>query len=505
MIAQNLSLAKLEDVVGAAEELSAFVHHAAQQGRPTHEVEREIFRRVLAIGRRALGQFFTSQGAGDVGPTVTLPEGSTLRRLPSTHSREYVSIFGPFSLERTVYGTREGQKIELAPLDARLALPESKFSYVLQDWDQRLATEQPYAQVSQVLEAILGLRQHVDNLERMSRHLARDAETFAWSYAAPPAAEEGELLVESADGKGVPIRRPADAPPIQDHQHQRGPKPDRKRMATLGAVYSVDRFVRTPAEVVEALFHDPQAPAPSRPRPRPQHKRVYAHLTCENAEGETIDGPAAVFGWLDQEVRQRRTSPQQPVISLMDGQESLWETKAVFQDDFPTVDVLDLLHVTPRLWQAAHLFHRAGSPAAEAFVRERVRKILEGGVLGVVRGLRSLATRRGLAHAKRQTLETICGYLEKNHTRMRYDEYLKQGYPIASGVIEGACRHVVKDRLERTGMSWTKTGAQALLHLRAIAVSDHWQDFFVFRIQRETDRLYPYRQTLNETQWATAP
>jgi hypothetical protein len=505
MIAQNPSLAKLENLVGAAEELSAWVHQAAQQGTPAHEVEREIFRRVLAIGRMALGQFFTSQGTGDLGETVTLPEGRTLRRLPATHTREYVSIFGPFPLERTVYGTREGQKIELVPLDARLALPESKFSYVLQDWDQRIATEQPYGQVAQFLEAILGLRQHVDNLERMSRHLADDAEAFAWSYAAPPPEEEGELVVESADGKGVPIRRPADAPPIQDHQHQRGPKPDRKRMATVGAVYSVDRFVRTPEEVVEALFHDPQAPAPARPRPRPQHKRVYAQLTCENAEGETIDGPAAVFGWLDQEVRQRRSAARPTVVSLMDGQESLWETKAAFQDDLPTVDILDLLHVTPRLWQAAHLFHRAGSPAAEAFVRERVQQILEGRVLAVVRGLRSLATRRRLSPSRRKTLETICGYFEKNHARMRYDEYLKQGYPIASGVIEGACRHVVKDRLERTGMSWTKTGAQALLHLRAIAVSDHWQDFIAFRIEHETERLYPQRQTLNETHWATAP
>ena len=505
MFAQNPSSAKPEDLLGAAQALAAWVQQAAQQGTPVHEVEREIFRCVLAIGRLALGQFFASQGTGDLGETVTLPEGRTLRRLPEMHGREYVSIFGAFHLERTVYGTREGQKIELAPLDARLALPASKFSYVLEDWDQRLATEQPYAQVSQTLEGILGLRQHVDSLERMSRQMTSDAEAFAWSYAPPPPKEEGELLVESADGKGVPIRRPADAPPIQDHRHQRGPKPDRKRMATVGAVYSVDRFVRTPEEVVEALFRDPQQPSPARPRPRPQHKRTYACLTHENAKGEVIDGAAAVFGWLDQEVRQRRASPGQTVISLMDGQESLWDLKAVFQDDFPTVDILDLLHVTPRLWQAAYLFHPSDSPAAEAFVRQRVRKILEGGVLGVVRGLRSLATRRGLAAAKRRTLETICGYFEKHQTRMRYDEYLRQGYPIASGVIEGACRHVVKDRLERTGMSWTKPGAQALLQLRAIAVGEQWQDFLAFRIQRETDRLYPYRQTLQETYWATAP
>jgi hypothetical protein len=483
-------------------ELEAFVQDAVREATPAHEVERGIFRRVLAIGRRALAHYLAAQGTGDLGETLTLSEGRTLRRLPRTQVRDYVSVFGPFRLERTVYGTRPGQKVELVPLDARLALPKSKFSYVLEDWDQMLATELPYGQVSRFLERILGLRQHVDSLERMSRRMAPDAESACWSLETPPADEEGEILVESADGKGVPIRRPADAPPVHDHQHRRGPKPDRKRIATVGAVYSVDRLRRTPEELVEALFHEPQAvqgddlsqtPPPKRPRPR--HKRVYAQLTCEDADGEVVQGLPAVFAWIDQQVRQRH-APGQPVVTLMDGQQSLWEMKALCQDDLETVEVLDLLHVTPRLWQAAHLFHPAGSRAAEDFVRTRVHKVLRGEVLSVVRGLRSLATRRRLSPSGRKRLGRICGYFERNRERMRYDEYLREGYPIASGVIEGACRHVVKDRLERTGMSWTKPGAQALLHLRSVAVSGQWAEFLQQRIEKATHRLYPGREAL---------
>src|SRR6266536_1829197 len=133
-------------------------------------------------------------------------------------------------------------------------------------------------------------------------------------------------------------------------------------------------------------------------------------------------------------------------------QESLWQAR---QDHLParnTTDILDLLHVTPRLWQAAHVFYPEGSDAAAAFARERIVRVLRGGVAGVVQGLRRMGTLRGLKGAKKKALAQVCAYLLKNRERMRYDEYLAKGYPIASGVIEGACRHLVKDRLERAGM-----------------------------------------------------
>jgi hypothetical protein len=119
------------------------------------------------------------------------------------------------------------------------------------------------------------------------------------------------------------------------------------------------------------------------------------------------------------------------------------------------------------LWQAAHLFCKEGSQEAVRFVRERVERVLRGEVKGVVMGLRRQATLRGLCVSRKKTLGTICGYLLGNACRMRYDEYLRKGYPIASGVIEGACRSYVKDRMERSGMRWTRSGAQAMLDVRS--------------------------------------
>jgi hypothetical protein len=196
------------------------------------------------------------QGTGDIGAELTLPDGTCLARQPETYERPYSTIFGEFTIERTAYSQGTNQKMEM-PLDARLQLPESKFSHLLQSWDQMIATEQPYGQVSRVIETIFQVAQHTDSIERMSRGMSSDAESYCWTRPAPPAAEEGEILVQSADGKGVPIRHPADTKPIEDHQPRRGPKPDRKRMATIGTVYSVDRFVRTPQQLLDALFHDP--------------------------------------------------------------------------------------------------------------------------------------------------------------------------------------------------------------------------------------------------------
>src|SRR5438552_5102901 len=143
------------------------------------------------------------------------------------------------------------------------------------------------------------------------------------------------------------------------------------------------------------------------------------------------------------------------MLLLMDGQKSLWDAG---QRAFPTantVEILDLLHATPRIWDAAHLFYGRDEEQALRFVYDRVLRLLKGEVRSVVAGLRQMGTKRKLRGKKRAQLAKMCSYLDHNAHRMRYDVYLAAGYPIASGVIEGACRHFIKDRMERSGMRWT--------------------------------------------------
>jgi len=504
MMTQQRLTSKREQLHQIVDELLAIVSDGVQQQTPIHEVELKTFRTLLRAGQATLQLLVDCLGDGDVGQEHQLPDGKLVKRSQQRQARPYLSIFGELEIERYVYAERDGQKVEFAAVDARLGLPESKFSYLLQDWDQTFAMEQPFGKVNMTVEKILGLKQHVDSLERMNREMAQPVETFHALQEAPAAEQEGEIFVQTADGKGVPIRRPADTPPIHDHRHQRGPKPDRKKMATVGAVYSIDPFRRTPEEVVQSLFRDPDQTRPKSQRPRPKHRRMRAMLNHTNREGDAIDGRGAVFGWISDEMAQRHADSDKPIVCIMDGEKSLWEMRDLFQGQLGMVDVLDLLHVTPRLWDAASLFHSRDSKAAEKFVRDRVLRILQGKVGAVIRGLRRMGTTHKLSGKKLTDLNKICGYFATNRRRMRYDEYLACGYPIASGVIEGACRHVIKDRLERTGMSWVPQGAQAMLDLRCIYLTEQWEEFTALRIETETKRLYPYRETLEPLTWHVA-
>jgi hypothetical protein len=479
---------KAENLETVFADLQTCVRTAAQEGWAMHEIERELWRRLLRMGRAALSQLLALVGTGDVGETLTLSDGQELRRLPETHQRRYVSIFGRFQIARAVYGSREGQKIECVPLDNRLQLPESDFSYLLQDWDQSLCVEQAFGQARTTVARILGLTQAVDSLEHMNQEMAELATTFVLNQPTP--SDEGEVLVLSADQKGIVMRRPADAPAPKAHR-TKGAKASRKRMATVGTVYSVDRYRRTSEEVVAALFHDQREPST---RPQPQNKEVWASLPRDEVPGS---GTESVFAWMMGELSLRGRGKDKPLVFLSDGQEALWEARADWLPE-RVVNILDLLHVTPRLWKAAHVLHKEGSQEAEGFVRERLLRVLQGKASGVIRGLREMATKRALTGTSRRAITEVCGYLEQNLERMRYDEYLAAGYPIASGAVEGACRHLIKDRMERAGMHWTIPGAQAMLDVRSIYVSGHWDEYQAYRIDRESQRLYPERAWIDK-------
>jgi hypothetical protein len=487
------------DVAARLAELTGVVEAAARDGLPAHVLEQSLWHHLLRLGRDLQAAYFALAGDGDCGATLPLADGRVVKRLPEHHPRPYQSIFGDFILERVVYGTREGQRIEAAPLDARLGLPEDRCSYLLRDWNQALVVENPYGQVDVVLGRILGLKQSVASLETMTRTLAGAVAGYEATRPAPAPATGEQIVVLSADGKGVPLRKPADAPAIAAHDHARGPKPDRKKMAVLGAAYHIEPHPRTAEAVVESLFRDPAAPTPGRAdrtaprRPVPQHKRVCAVLPVAAAVAEALAPPRpadVIFPWLAEEARRRDPDHQHPWVLLMDGQPSLWDAAAATLGDAPRVEILDLLHATGYLWEAVHLFHDPGSDLALKWMKLLVLGLLSGMGTEVIRWLQHLAEQSELPAATRTRLEQIHGYFDRHRDRIHYDRYLAAGYPIASGVIEGACRHVVKDRMERAGMHWTLPGAQALLNLRCVALNDEWEPFINHHIQSETARLY---------------
>lgn len=494
MFAKTGTQCNIESILIQVVELGQWLTKAAAAGTAEHLVERHLFTQMLAMGAQFLGEFFKSVGPGDLGETVTLENGNTLNRLPAERKRRLLTVFGEFSISRFVYGSRPGQKIEVMPTDQRLQLPDSQMSYLLQDWNQMMSVEQPFGTVAKTLQTILGLKQSVDTLEHGNQQMAETASAFRESQPAPDPKAEGELLVASEDNKGVPMVRPVENAPVGAHR-KKGEKANKKQMACIGCVYTVDRHVRTPEAVTAALFRDVQHSRDD--SPKACQKRYWAELTREVAE-EFVRAQDEVFQHMRDDVKQRR-QPGQTLVHLSDGQPSLEEDrKKYLPRDSKTVDILDLMHVNPRLWEAAHLFHPEGSDEATAFVRERMLLVLKGKAAAVIAELRQTGASHGLRGAKATRLRRLCKFMEKNLHRMRYDKYLRNGYPIATGVIEGACRHVIKDRMERAGMRWKVPGAEAMLELRTIAANGDWEEFQNYRIGHENKQLYPHNEIFNQ-------
>ena len=278
-------------------------------------------------------------------------------------------------------------------------------------------------------------------------------------------------------------------------------RPGNRRMATLAAVYTINPYVRTAEQIVAALFRDDTGPWP-KDRPQPRFKHLTARFTSmrEDPDGEQWEsnGTIEAFCWADEQIDARRHAGQK-VLRLMDGQASLWDAadNCLSVPPEETIDILDILHVSSYIWRAAKVFYPQREHQ-EAFARDRLLRMLQGDVHKVVAGLRQMATKRRLKRKGREDIATVCGYFEKHAHRMHYDEYLAAGYPIATGVIEGACRHLVKDRMERSGMRWRLAGAQPMLHVRAVYQSSYWDDFHQDRIAREQRTLHPHRALLGD-------
>jgi hypothetical protein len=467
---------------------------AAEEEQPIHQVEEVIFRDVLKIGLALPRAFLASSGDGDVGPTLTIP-GATpserplvLPRLDSSRSRPYLSVFGDVTIERVGYGH---DRLEVAPLDARLHLPRRQYSYLLQQWLGAFVIDDAHAEAVKKLQTILGLSIPVKAPEDLNREQASDVELFQDSLPVPEPSQEGSIVVVSADCKGVPLVRPAlaateeedearEAPASSSPHHRRGKgeKANQKRMAAVGAVYTIEPVVRTTDEVINEL----QRKGAARRRPGPQYKRVRADLLL---------GKVSLFLWLADELCRRNPEGTKPVVFLSDGERALHDRQGEYLPEGVTC-ILDLLHVMERLWEVAWcLFEEATQKAeAERWVEGRLRMLLDGKVGYVIGGLRQTLTKRKLKGSRRKTVREVIGYFDRNRSRMRYDEYLAAGYPIGSGVIEGACRHLVKDRLERAGRRWHPDGAQAMLGLRAPYLNGEWDAFWAYHVEREDDRLY---------------
>jgi hypothetical protein len=442
---------------------------------PLHQIEAQQQSKGREVLRLLLQAHLPLRGDGDVGPALRVSEagGEVLYTHRRLGTRGLKTIFGPVEIHRMGY-SRDGSP-SIYPLDRALALPARSFSYELQRRLIKAAVQNPFLESVQTIAELTGVSVSKRSLEEILPDAAQDFDAFYRQRSAAPAT--GSILVAAVDGKGIPMVKPGGAQSTA--RLTKGQKANKKRMATVATVFTRAPWVRTPQQVIESLFPMGHRTSANAPAPRPENKRVWASL---------LKGKTAVIQEVAEEMDRRDPSRSLTRLALTDGERAL---QIRVNRKLNVTLILDLMHVLEKLWKAAYVFHAEGSLDADLWVLERTLRILFGEVGQVVKGIRQSITKRTLSGPKCKTLNGVADYLYRNRAHMRYDEYLANGWPIASGPVEGACKNLIKDRMERSGMRWTEQMAEAIVQLRAIYLSGDFDAYWEFHIEQDQHRLYP--------------
>lgn len=460
------------------------------RNKSMESVENLLRERLIELGRQLL-QEFVDQSDDDIGQTLIRDDGKILNHKRPGH-RKLETFFGEIEVVRTGYG-HPGEP-SVFPKDQTLELPEKRYSYPVRESVCREASRCPYDEVGDILSEYTGA--NVPKRQRLEiiSETAGDFEDF---YARRSVTEsERDILVLTGDGKGVVMRpeglRPETRERATSHKVtkrlSKGERRNRKREAMVASVYDIDANVRTVEEVMGEVEREPR---PARKEEvRPENKRVWASLEKDKD---------VIYHEMLEEGLQRNPS-EKTVVFLSDGAKSIQKpAEEILRPGFEEIGghfimILDLFHVIEYLWKAAYVFHKEGSEAAEAWVNRYLRMILEGRASVVASVMKSAATRQNLSEKRRAPVDRAAAYILRNKAYMHYDEYLAAGLPIASGVIEGTCKHLVKDRFEITGARWGLEGAESLLKIRAICQSGDWSEFWKFHVSQDQLRIRAKRK-----------
>ncbi|MFB8136506.1 ISKra4 family transposase [Streptomyces mirabilis] len=454
---------------------------------------RELLRQLLQDHLDLRASLEEEEVRGSGGPPVTGPEGQVRPWRETGHSRWLASVFGLVRVTRVAHRGRGLGNVH--PADVALSLPAGRHSMGLRRLAVTEAVRGSFDQAHDAVERRCGKVLGKRRLEELVVAAAVDVDDFYRTRIPVPCSREMPLVVQ-VDGKGVVMRpealreatRRAATKAATGHRGRLAPgeKPNLKRMATVAFVFDTRPAPRRPHDVI----HPPggrSGERPARPEPKAENKWCTASL---------IRPPEQVIADAFDQAEARDPRHLRPWVVLVDGARHQLDLITAETDRRGvTVHVLlDFVHVAEYVWAAAHAFHKPGTTEAEAWAADHLTAILAGHAARTAHAMTAQATRERLSTARRCAVDACHRYLTGHLDQLRYDTALASGWPIATGAVEGACRHLIADRLDITGARWGLPGAEAVLQLRAIVSNGDLDPHWRFHTAREHKRLYPNQQ-----------
>jgi hypothetical protein len=432
---------------------------------------------------------------------VTGEDGIPRTRAEKGRARPLVTKFGQVTVSRIAY--RVPGRPNVHPLDAVLNLPEEKHSHGLRKLAAieaaRGSIEAAGAAVTRATGVKIGKRQ----LEELVRRAAAHVEAFYLQRVISPAPEAWPLVL-TFDGKGIVMLpdalRPATAKAAASAENKLatrlspGEKSGRKRMAELACVYDAAPVPRTPGDVISTPAQKRKKKTrASKPEGKQKPREPQARGKWLTAS-VTEDIPAVIAAAFD-EADRRDPQHRREWAVLIDGNNTQIEAVTAEADSrgITATIVIDFIHVLEYLWKAAWSFFDKGDPASEEWVADQARKVLRSKSAQVAAGIRRRATTYGYSTAERAGADECARYLDNKKDYLGYATALDKGWPIATGIIEGAARWLVKDRMDITGARWGLEGAEAILKLRALIASGDIDAYWRFHLRREHERIHHAR------------
>ncbi len=425
---------------------------------------------------------------------VTGADGVTRRAVETGHQRLLATIFGTVTVGRCAW--RAQGRRNVYPADAALRLPRLRHSHGLQRLAALEAVRGSFDQATEAIGRRCGQVVGKRQVELLTVAAAADIDAFSQAMTPQPSTD-ATVLVVSVDGKGVVVRPEALREATLKAAQAKGPGPyrtrlasgekqGRKRMATLGVVYDAEPAPRRAHDVICV----PAATAQGRSGQR--RRRLGPNAQAKWLTGSvTADSEQVIQAVFDQ-AEQRDPTHRRTWVVLVDGaRHQLDLARAEAARRGVRVHILiDLIHVLEYLWKAAWCFHADGDPQAEAWVATHAISTLSGQAAQTIAAIDAQAVGAGLSDSQRRGVDTCIGYLRAKQEFLGYDTALAAGWPIATGVIEGACRHLIGDRLDISGARWGLAGAEAVLKLRAVTTNGDFDRYWRFHLARENQRVH---------------